>query len=128
MDLKPDSSSSSEGGGDRGMNIGDRPSSSVLMENRRLSIPPVSRIPFQFILSITGRVEGAEIFGINDIYCKYSVVYGQDWELTGVSIDALFKAEVSVPVTRLWFYREWKKGFLKSLKRTPADASSGTFH
>ncbi|CAG7828467.1 unnamed protein product [Allacma fusca] len=35
-----------------------------------------------FLIAITGSIESGEIFGINDIYCKYNFSYGSDWQIT----------------------------------------------
>jgi hypothetical protein len=37
-----------------------------------------------FLVQVTGRIESAEIFGVNDIYCKYNLAMGGDWVTTSV--------------------------------------------
>lgn len=38
-----------------------------------------------FLVSILGQIEGADFPSFNNIYCKHSYVYGQDWDVTAVS-------------------------------------------
>jgi len=45
----------------------------------------LAKNPTQFVLSVTGRVETAEMYGVDDIYCKYNLAYGADWQITAVS-------------------------------------------
>lgn len=45
--------------------------------------PPAPRA---FLLQVTGRIESAEIFGANDIYCKYNLAMGGDWAVTSVLV------------------------------------------
>jgi hypothetical protein len=37
-----------------------------------------------FLLQVTGSIQSAEIFGANDIYCKYNLAMGSDWTVTAV--------------------------------------------
>jgi hypothetical protein len=46
----------------------------------------LSKTPSSFLLSVTGRVETAEMYGVNDIYCKYNLAYGPDWQITAVRV------------------------------------------
>jgi len=38
-----------------------------------------------FLVSVTGRIESAQIFGVDDVYCKFSLAIGNDWFITAVS-------------------------------------------
>ncbi|ODN01719.1 B9 domain-containing protein 1 [Orchesella cincta] len=35
-----------------------------------------------FLLSVIGRIETAQIFGVDDVYCKYNLAFGNDWTIT----------------------------------------------
>ncbi|OXA58992.1 B9 domain-containing protein 1 [Folsomia candida] len=48
--------------------------------------PPAPRA---FLLQVTGRIESAEIFGANDIYCKYNLAMGGDWAVTSGMEEAI---------------------------------------
>jgi hypothetical protein len=37
-----------------------------------------------FLVSVTGRIESAQIFGVDDVYCKYNLAMGNDWFITAV--------------------------------------------
>ena len=55
-----------------------------------------------FLTSVTGSIESARIFGVNNIYCKYNYVYGPDWQITAVSITFIargitFTANLKAP-------------------------------
>lgn len=48
-------------------------------------LPPSSSVqPSGFLVSVTGRIESAEIFGVDDVYCKYNLAFGNDWSVTSV--------------------------------------------
>ena len=51
------------------------------------------KAPDSFHVCLTGRVETAEMFGVNDIYCKYSFIYGSDWQITSVSYLIQFNSK-----------------------------------
>lgn len=38
--------------------------------------------PASFLVAVTGRIENAEIFGVDEVYCKYSFAFGNDWSIT----------------------------------------------
>lgn len=40
-----------------------------------------------FLVSAVGQIEKAHFPDFNDMYCKYTFVYGPDWELVTVSTD-----------------------------------------
>lgn len=40
--------------------------------------------PKGFLVQVTGRIESAQIFGANDIYCKYNLAMGGDWAVAAV--------------------------------------------
>lgn len=42
--------------------------------------------PTTFLMTVTGRIESAEIFGVDDVYCKYNLAFGSDWSITGVCV------------------------------------------
>ncbi|CAG0891867.1 unnamed protein product [Darwinula stevensoni] len=35
-----------------------------------------------FLLSVTGQIESGDFPGMDDLYCRYQYVYGQDWVVT----------------------------------------------
>lgn len=43
-----------------------------------------SNIPTTFLMTVTGRIESAQIFGVEDVYCKYNLAFGSDWSITSV--------------------------------------------
>jgi len=56
-----------------------------------------SAAPTSFLLSVTGRIESAQIFGVDDVYCKYNLAFSNDWTITSVSTNTfnfLFKKHV----------------------------------
>ena len=44
-----------------------------------------SRSQESFLLAVNGRIETGELFGVNDVYCKYNFSFGPDWQFTSVS-------------------------------------------
>ncbi|XP_066416862.1 B9 domain-containing protein 1 [Molothrus aeneus] len=61
--------------------------------------------PSVFLLAVSGEIESGEFPGFDDLYCKFSFVYGQDWVPTagleeGISQIAS-KSSVS-PTTLVW--------------------------
>ncbi|RLV93336.1 hypothetical protein DV515_00013498 [Chloebia gouldiae] len=61
--------------------------------------------PSVFLLAVSGEIESGEFPGFDDLYCKFSFVYGQDWVPTagleeGIS-QITSKSSVS-PTTLVW--------------------------
>jgi len=42
--------------------------------------------PSTFLMTVTGRIESAQIFGVDDVYCKYNLAFGSDWTISSVSL------------------------------------------
>lgn len=41
-----------------------------------------------FVLSVVGQIESADFPEYDHVYCKYSFMYGQDWDITTVCIGS----------------------------------------
>ncbi len=46
-----------------------------------------SSAPSTFLMTVTGRIESAQIFGVDDVYCKYNLAFGSDWTIPSVSCN-----------------------------------------
>src|SRR5690348_6600755 len=69
--------------------IAARPRSSIHAASTLLAGTGTGPSTKYFLVSVTGRIESAKIFGVNNVYCKYNFVYGPDWQITAVRIFQL---------------------------------------
>jgi len=42
-----------------------------------------------FLVSVSGQIESAHFIGIDNIYCKYSFKYGNDWTVASGTEDGI---------------------------------------
>ncbi|XP_057237274.1 B9 domain-containing protein 1 isoform X1 [Malurus melanocephalus] len=61
--------------------------------------------PSVFLLAVTGEIESGEFPGFDDLYCKFSFVYGQDWVPTAgleEGISQITSKSSASPTTLVW--------------------------
>lgn len=53
-----------------------------------------------FLVSVVGQIEKAHFPNYDNMYCKYTFVYGPDWEIVTVSVPMLTisEAELFAPI------------------------------
>uniref|UniRef100_A0A8C5TV37 B9 domain-containing protein 1 n=1 Tax=Malurus cyaneus samueli TaxID=2593467 RepID=A0A8C5TV37_9PASS len=66
---------------------------------------PAMAAPSVFLLAVTGEIESGEFPGFDDLYCKFSFVYGQDWVPTAgleEGISQITSKSSASPTTLVW--------------------------
>jgi len=56
-----------------------------LEKGAKLFFSTIMSVEGQFFLSVTGSIEHAEFYDVNNAYCKYSFHFGPDWSVVAVS-------------------------------------------